>query len=77
LGSNLWDTVAAFFEANILKVTAPEVALGSYPIFVSTVRVTQGRDNSSCFEVGLELPQGSDEDVVEGRGKLQHKLPII
>jgi hypothetical protein len=78
LGSDLWDTIATFFESNILKVTVPEVAQDSYPTFVITVRATQGRDNSSCFEVGVEVPQGSDEiDLAEGRGKLQHELPVI
>lgn len=51
-------------------MTVPEVASGSLPTFVATARVTQGRDNSSRFEVGLELPEDSkDADVEEGRGK--------
>jgi hypothetical protein len=48
----------------------PAVAGGSVPTFVTTARITQGRDNSSRLEVGLELPQNSaDTDVAEGRGK--------
>jgi hypothetical protein len=71
-GSDLWDTIATFLESNILKVTVREVSQDSYPTPVTTVRMTEGSDNSTSFEVGLELPQGSDEtDVAEGRGEFR------
>jgi hypothetical protein len=43
----------------------------SEPNIVTTARIVQSGDNSSRFEVGLELPNESDDtDAVEGRGKL-------
>jgi hypothetical protein len=70
--SDLWDTLTTF------KVIVSEVFQDSHPAFVTTVRITQGRDNSRRFEVGLELPQASDEtDVVEGRGKFSTRVAYL
>lgn len=58
-------------------MTVPDFAGGSVPAFVTTARITQGRDNRSLFEFGLELPQSSAEDVAEGRGKFPDRLGLL
>jgi hypothetical protein len=51
-------------------VTTQGVSRSSSPTIVTTARIVQSGDNSSRFEVGLELPHESeDTDIAEGRGK--------
>jgi hypothetical protein len=69
-GSDVWDAVATFFRSRILKVTIEGTPRSSAPNIVTTARIVQGGDDSSRFEVGLELPHESEESgAAEGRGK--------
>jgi len=69
-GSDVWNNLAAFLRSRILKVTIQGVPRSSALNIVTTARIVQRGDNSSRFEVGLELPHESeDTDTAEGRGK--------
>lgn len=51
-------------------MTIPGVPRSFAPNIVTTARIVQRGDNSSRFEVGLELPHDSeDTDAAEGRSK--------
>ena len=74
-GSDVWNTVAAFLRSRILKVIIQGAPRSSAPNFVTTARIVQRADNSSRFEVGLELPRESeDTGAEEGRGKLPSRI---
>lgn len=69
-GSDVWNTLATFLRSRILKVTIQGFPRSSASNIVTTARIVQTEDNSSRFEVGLELPHESeDTDAAEGRGK--------
>jgi hypothetical protein len=67
--------LATFIRSRILKVTIQGVPRSSALNIVTTARIVQRGDNSSRFEVGLELPQESeDTDAAESRGKFSSRV---